>query len=94
MVAPDLPGAGRSPHAARLLTVPELADTVHDLLAATTGPAVVVANSFGCQVAVELAVRHPSAVRRLVLTSPVVAPRTRNLASLALRFVAAMRHEP
>jgi 2-hydroxy-6-oxonona-2,4-dienedioate hydrolase len=94
VVAPDQPGAGRSPHASSPLTVVELADAVYDLLVATTGPAVVVANSFGCQVAVELALRHPAAVRRLVLTSPVVAPRTRALASVVVRFLAAICREP
>ncbi|MDN5749653.1 MAG: alpha/beta hydrolase, partial [Pseudonocardia sp.] len=74
--------------------VPELADLVHELLVATTGPAVVVANSFGCVVAVELALRRPELVRRLVLTSPAGAPGIRSLGPVALRFLAAMRHEP
>lgn len=95
VVVPDLPGAGRSPHPQVPLTAPELADLLRELLAATTtGPAVVVGNSFGSLVAVELALRHPGAVCRLVLTSPVVAPKVRSLTSVVRRFVGAMRHEP
>lgn len=94
VVIPDLPGSGRSPHPPRPLTVGELADVLHDLITVTTGPAVVVGNSFSCQLAVELALRHPSLVRRLVLTSPVLAPPYRDLPTVAGRFLAAMRHEP
>lgn len=94
VVAPDLPGSGHSPHAERPLTIVQLADILADILASTIGPAVVVANSFGCQLAVELALRHPSTVRRLVLTGPVLAPPARSLPAVARRFVAAMRHEP
>jgi len=85
----------RSPHARHPLTVPEPADTVHGLIAGLTGAAVVVVvNSFGCQIAIELALRHPAAVRRLVLTSPVVAPRARTLPAVMIRFIAAMWQEP
>lgn len=94
VVAPDPPGTGASPRPATPLTVTELADLVHELLLATTGPAVVVGNSFGCVVAVELALRHPEAVRRLVLTSAAVAPGIRTLGPVAVRFLAAMRREP
>ncbi|MDN5749034.1 MAG: alpha/beta hydrolase [Pseudonocardia sp.] len=94
VVAPDLPGSGHTPRAARPLTIAELADLLAELVAASAGPAVVVANSFGCQLAVELALRHPAAVRRLVLTGPVLAPPVRGLPEVARRFVAAMRHEP
>lgn len=95
VIVPDLPGVGRSPHPEVPLTAPELADLLHELLAATTtGPAVVVGNSFGSLVAVELALRHPDAVCRLVLTSPVVAPKVRSLWSVVRRFLGAMRHEP
>jgi 2-hydroxy-6-oxonona-2,4-dienedioate hydrolase len=95
VIVPDLPGVGRSPHPEAPLTPPELADLLHELLRATVdGPAVVVGNSFGSVVAVELALRHPGSVYRLVLTSPVVAPQVRNLASVLRRFLGAMCHEP
>lgn len=93
VLAPDLPGTGRSPAPGAPLSMPELADRVHQLMLQTTGAAVVVANSFGCQIAVELALRRPEIVQRLVLTSPVLAPRLRNLPLLAARFVAATLRE-
>jgi pimeloyl-ACP methyl ester carboxylesterase len=76
------------------LTLPDLADLVADLVTALPGPADVVVNSFGCQVAVELALRHPTAARRLVLTSPVTPRRLRSLLALAARFAAAKHCEP
>ncbi|MEY9212362.1 alpha/beta fold hydrolase [Thermobifida halotolerans] len=93
VVAPDLPGTGRSPRADTPLSLTDLAGVLHRVMLRTTGPAIVVGNSFGCQTAVELAVRHPEAVTRLVLTSPVLAPRNRGLLPLTARFVAAMRRE-
>lgn len=93
VVVPDLPGVGRSPHGAAPLDVAGLADLVADLIAGLDGPADVVANSFGCQVAVELALRRPGAVHGLVLTSPVVARRMRSLLPLAGRHVQALRRE-
>ncbi|MBW0091327.1 alpha/beta fold hydrolase [Pseudonocardia sp. KRD-184] len=94
VVAPDLPGTGRSPRAAGPLSLDELAGTLRRLMERMTGPATVVANSFGCIVAIELALRAPDLVERLVLTSPVLAPRARSPVPLVLRFARAMRHEP
>jgi pimeloyl-ACP methyl ester carboxylesterase len=57
----DLPGFGLSDDPGTVLDVPEHAEHVAAWLAAARLPsAVVVGNSFGCQVAVELAVRHPA----------------------------------
>jgi pimeloyl-ACP methyl ester carboxylesterase len=59
----DLPGFGLSDDPGTVLDVPEHADHVAAWLAAAGMPsAVVVGNSFGCQVAVELAVRYPDRV--------------------------------
>ena len=49
-------------------------------------PAIVVGVSFGCQVAVDLAARHPAAVDRLVLVGPTFDPKARSAARLALRW--------
>lgn len=62
VVAPDLPGTGRSPRAPQPLPLDELASLLSRLAHATTGPAVVVANSFGCLVAIELARHAPELV--------------------------------
>jgi pimeloyl-ACP methyl ester carboxylesterase len=59
----DLPGFGLSDDPGTVLDVPEHAEHLAAWLAAAGAPsAVVVGNSFGCQVAVELAVRHPDRV--------------------------------
>jgi pimeloyl-ACP methyl ester carboxylesterase len=69
----DLPGFGLSGDPGRVLDVTEHADHLADWLqAADLSPVAVLGNSFGCQVAVELAVRHPDQVRGLVLVGPTM----------------------
>ena len=71
--APDLPGFGRSDPPRRAFDVPQLADALASWCNAVgVGPAVFVGHSLGCQVAVDLASRHPSRVRALVLAAPTV----------------------
>ena len=67
VLAPDLPGHGRSPGAARASIV-EMADWVAALIeAAALKDAAVVGHSMGSLVALETAVRHPARVSRLAL---------------------------
>ena len=86
--APDLPGFGRSEKPARSFDVPELADAlagwldVHGL-----DRAAFLANSFGCQVVVDLAVRHPERVERAVLAGPTVDPAARSAYRQIARFL-------
>jgi pimeloyl-ACP methyl ester carboxylesterase len=71
----DLPGFGLSGDPGRVLDVTEHADHLADWLEmAGLPPVVVLGNSFGCQVAVELAVRHPHRIAGLVLVGPTVDP--------------------
>jgi pimeloyl-ACP methyl ester carboxylesterase len=71
VLAPDLPGFGDSAKPRRALSVPELADALAaGLRAGIVGPADLIGASFGCPVVVELALRHPDLVRRLVLQGP------------------------
>lgn len=71
-IVPDLPGYGRSPHQrGSALSIPELADRVIALLDALELPEVVLlGNSMGCPVALEVAHIAPERVSRLVLVSP------------------------
>lgn len=71
-IVPDLPGHGRSPHPrGSALSIPELADRVIDLLDALELPEVVlIGNSMGCPIALEVAHLVPDRVSHLVLVSP------------------------
>ena len=72
----DMPGFGLSGDPGRVLDVTEHADHLAEWLEATDlSPVAVLGNSFGCQVAVELAVRHPDHVGGLVLVGPTGADR-------------------
>ena len=65
--AVDLPGYGDSVKPLAILGLPELADTLAAWMDAMRFPAAhLVANSFGCQVLAEFALRHDHRVDRLV----------------------------
>ena len=84
----DLPGFGFSGDPGRVLDVNEHADHLAAWLRATgLGPVVVIGNSFGCQVAVELAVGHPAKVAGLVLVGPTIDPSARTAARQVLRWL-------
>ena len=93
--APDLPGFGESDKPRRVLGVPELAEALHAWMRALGLPrAALVANSFGCQIAAELAARHPGAVDRLVLQGPTVDADARSLPVQVWRTLRNGRTEP
>jgi pimeloyl-ACP methyl ester carboxylesterase len=92
----DLPGFGLSGDPGRVLDVAEHAGHLADWLeAAGLPPVVVVGNSFGCQVAVELAVRRPDRVGGLVLVGPTIDPSARTAARQVLRWLRdTLREDP
>lgn len=76
VLAPDLPGYGRSPGPPGALGVDDLADWVAGLLDVMGFErAHVAAHSLGCQVALALARRHPDRVGGLVLAGPTTGRR-------------------
>ena len=84
----DLPGFGLSGDPGRVLDVSEHADHLAAWLDAADLPSVVaLGNSFGCQVAVELAVRHPDHVGGLVLVGPTMDPAARTAFRQVLRWL-------
>jgi pimeloyl-ACP methyl ester carboxylesterase len=93
VLAPDLPGSGRSPRPAgrRWPAGPGVREQTGDLLAwlgaCGVGRAVLFGGSVGAQVAVELAVRAPERVDRLVLSGPPPAPAHRSPLEQYLRRV-------
>jgi 2-hydroxy-6-oxonona-2,4-dienedioate hydrolase len=75
---PDLPGFGKSAKPSRVLTLTELADALLAWIEASGLQRVaLVGNSFGCQIIVDLAVRHPDRIERIVLQGPTIDPRAR-----------------
>jgi 2-hydroxy-6-oxonona-2,4-dienedioate hydrolase len=96
VAAPDLPGHGRSSTPASALDVPALCDALTRWMTALDlGPAVLLGNSLGCQIAAELAVREPGRVRALVFFGPTVDPLARSGAGQALRvFLSAPVEDP
>jgi pimeloyl-ACP methyl ester carboxylesterase len=65
---PDLPGFGRSPKPAKVLTIEELGSTLHHfMLAVGIERAVVVGNSLGCAITAELIADAPEIVEKAVM---------------------------
>ena len=91
----DLPGFGRSGTPTRPLDTTGLADALAKWLDVRgIGPAVFVANSYGCQVIVELTVRHPARVLGLVLNAPTMDPAHRTVFGQLWRVMADIPFEP
>lgn len=89
VLAPDLPGFGRSTKPRRALSVADLARSLEAWLDANgVERPVLVANSLGCRFAVELAARSPERVAGLVLIGPALEPRTRSRARWVARWLA------
>ena len=79
VIVPDLPGWGQSERPPRPLGVGGAADVLAELLDRSGHAALpIVANSFGCQVALMLAQRRPDLVGPLTLLGPTVDPRYRS----------------
>ena len=86
--APDPPGFGRSDKPRRPLELPELADALAAWIeAAGLGRPALVGNSFGCQVIVELAARHPNRVACAVLQGPTMDAAARSLPRQSWRWL-------
>lgn len=96
VAAPDLPGFGLSGEPGVALDTRRLADHLGDWLrAAGIGPAVLLGNSYGCQVIVDLVVRDPAVAVALVLTGPTVDPAGRTATRQILRWLRdAAREDP
>ena len=95
VLTPELPGFGRSERPRVPLGIGELADALGDCLDALEleRPALV-ANSLGCQVVTELAVRRPDRVGPLMLIGPTVDPEQRLARRQLLRGLSDAAREP
>lgn len=88
VTALDLPGFGLSAEPGSVLDTRGLADSLGGWLdAAGTGPAVLLGNSYGCQVIVDLVARRPALAPALVLTGPTTDARARTAPAQVLRWL-------
>ncbi len=93
--APDLPGFGSSENPSSVLDIPGLARALDGWMEATgLESAVLVGNSMGCQVIVELAVRNPARIERAVLQGPTMDPEARTTLRQAGRLALDGTREP
>lgn len=92
--APDLPGHGKSDTPPEPLDIVGLAEALRRwLLVMCLERVSLIANSMGCQVAVELAARYPELVDRLVLIGPTIDREARSLRRTLPRFIMGGLHE-
>jgi pimeloyl-ACP methyl ester carboxylesterase len=95
VLAPDLPGHGLSGTPPRALDISSLAEALRGWLdVARIASAPLVANSIGCQIAVDLAVRAPARVDELVLVGPTMDPAAPTLLRQFVRLARDALHEP
>jgi 2-hydroxy-6-oxonona-2,4-dienedioate hydrolase len=88
VLAPDLPGFGFSDKPDRVLCVPGLADALGAWMDAVSLPhAALVANSLGCQIVVDLAVRRPELIQALVLAGPTIDRHARTASAQIIRWL-------
>lgn len=94
VVAPDLPGFGRSPAPGAALSIEEHATVLEELLVRRgIERPVLIGHSLGAQVVTEVAARNPGLAARIVLIGPVVEPGTRSAVRQAWRLVRDTRFE-
>lgn len=84
VIALDLPGFGEAPEPKRTFTMERHADFVAAYLRHVGAePVVIIGHSMGSQIGAELAARHPSLVRGVVLAGPTVNKAARNIGAQA-----------
>ncbi|HEV2727459.1 MAG TPA: alpha/beta hydrolase [Solirubrobacterales bacterium] len=94
VLVPDLPGYGRSDSPPSPPSLTDLADAaVATARAAGYERAALVGNSFGAQIAIEAALRHPDVVERVALVGLTTDPRARSLPLQFWRWLRCARDE-
>ena len=95
VLAPDLPGFGRSDAPDHTLSLEMLADELRAWMDARgLQRPILLGNSMGCQVLINLAVAAPSRIGKLVLVGPTVDPRFRTFGRQLPRWLIEATHEP
>jgi pimeloyl-ACP methyl ester carboxylesterase len=92
---PDLPGFGQSDKPVSPLHIAEMAEALAEWMRMVgIDRAILLANSIGCQIVVDLALRYPAFVERMILISPTVDPRARSVVRQFLRLLLDVPREP
>jgi 2-hydroxy-6-oxonona-2,4-dienedioate hydrolase len=95
VLAPELPGFGRSDQPTHVLDIPELADLLARWADAVgLQSAIFLGNSLGCQVIIDLAVRYPELVNTAILVGPTVDSAARTMLQQVWRGIRDLIHEP
>jgi pimeloyl-ACP methyl ester carboxylesterase len=95
VLTPDLPGFGKSKGFAHVPDLAELADILAEWMAALgLRRANFLGNSVGCQILIQLALRHPTLVQRLILTAPTMDPQARTIPRELVRWLKNVPFEP
>ena len=95
VVGLDLPGFGRSGSPKKTLDTAGLASALGQWLDVRgIGPAILIGNSYGCQVIVELMMQDPRRGVGLVLNAPTMDPAHRTVLGQVIRVLADIPHEP
>lgn len=90
----DLPGFGEAPEPRRTLTMERHADLVAAFLHDRgITDAVALGHSMGCQIAAELAARHPDVVSAVILAGPTVNSASRSIRAQAGYLLFDLLHE-
>ena len=93
--APDLPGFGKSDKPRHVLDVGELADALVGYMdVAGIERAPMIANSLGCQIVVDVALRYPERLERGVLIGPTIDPAGRTVLQQFWRLLLDSLREP
>ncbi len=93
--APDLPGFGKSDKPAHVLDVGELADALVEYMEVVgIQRAPMIANSLGCQIVVDVALRYPERLDRGVLIGPTIDPAGRTVLQQFWRLMRDSLREP
>jgi 2-hydroxy-6-oxonona-2,4-dienedioate hydrolase len=92
---PDFPGFGKSPKSSHVLNITESAETLAAWMQAVRLPsAILLGNSLGCQIIVQLALKHPECIERAILVSPTMDPKARTIHQQAGRLLINLSREP
>ncbi len=84
---PEMPGHGASSKPIHALSVEEQAEVLFQWFELNGfSKAHIFANSYGCQIAEQLIVKHPEIVNSLILTGPTTDPTARTLVQQAYRL--------